>query len=53
MVGFYERLLRMEKDKALREAQLMVKKRCPHPFYWAAFQLTGLLPDILLSFKLG
>jgi len=24
MVGFYERLPRMEKDKALREAQLMV-----------------------------
>ncbi len=42
MVGFYERLPRMEKDKALREAQLMVKKRYPHPFYWAAFQLTGL-----------
>ena len=42
MVGFYKRLPRMEKDKALREAQLMVKKRYPHPFYWAAFQLTGL-----------
>jgi CHAT domain-containing protein len=42
MVGFYERLPRMERDKALREAQLMVKKRYPHPFYWAAFQLTGL-----------
>ncbi len=42
MVGFYQRLPRMEKDKALREAQLMVKKRYPHPFYWAAFQLTGL-----------
>jgi CHAT domain-containing protein len=44
MVGFYERIPRMEKDKALREAQLNVKKRHPHPFYWAAFQLTG-LPD--------
>jgi CHAT domain-containing protein len=32
----------MEKDKALREAQLMVKKRYPHPYYRAAFQLTGL-----------
>jgi len=42
MVGFYKRLPRMEKDKALREAQLMVKKSYPHPFYWAAFQLTGL-----------
>ena len=42
MVGFYERIPRMKKDKALREAQLNVKKRYPHPFYWAAFQLTGL-----------
>jgi CHAT domain-containing protein len=42
MVGFYERLPRMDKDKALREAQMIVKKRYPHPFYWAAFQLTGL-----------
>jgi len=42
MVAFYERIPRMEKDKALREAQLNVKKRYPHPFYWAAFQLTGL-----------
>jgi CHAT domain-containing protein len=42
MVGFYERIPRMEKDRALREAQLSVKKRYPHPFYWAAFQLTGL-----------
>jgi CHAT domain-containing protein len=42
MVGFYKRIPRMEKDKALREAQLNVKQRYPHPFYWAAFQLTGL-----------
>jgi CHAT domain-containing protein len=42
MVAFYERIPRMEKDKALREAQLRLKKRYPHPFYWAAFQLTGL-----------
>ena len=44
MIGFYERIPRMAKDKALREAQLRVKQRYPHPFYWAAFQLTG-LPD--------
>jgi len=37
MVGFYERLPRMEKDKALREAQLMVKKRYPHPVFWGLF----------------
>ncbi|MBN1663026.1 MAG: CHAT domain-containing protein [Deltaproteobacteria bacterium] len=42
MVGFYQRLPRMDNDKALREAQLQVKKGRPHPFYWAAFQLTGL-----------
>ena len=42
MVGFYKRIPRMEKDKALREAQLSVKQGYPHPFYWAAFQLTGL-----------
>lgn len=42
MVGFYGRISRTKKDDALREAQLAVKKRYPHPFYWAAFQLTGL-----------
>ena len=26
---------------ALREAQLALKKRCPHPYYWAPFVLIG------------
>ncbi len=26
---------------ALREAQLATRARRPHPFYWAAFQVTG------------
>jgi CHAT domain-containing protein len=32
-----------EKDKrdALRTAQLETKKKYPHPYYWASFQLTG------------
>lgn len=41
MVAFYTNLRTMEKDEALRRAQLAVKQRYPHPFYWAAFQLTG------------
>lgn len=42
MVGFYTNLPWMHKDEALRQAQLEVKKKYPHPFFWAAFQLTGL-----------
>jgi len=42
MVDFYANLSRMPKDEALRLAQFKVRERYPHPFYWAAFQLTGL-----------
>jgi CHAT domain-containing protein len=42
MVGFYANLARMPKDEALRLAQFKVREKYPHPFYWAAFQLTGL-----------
>lgn len=42
MVDFYEKVTRMEKDEALRQAQIKVKEKYPHPFFWAAFQLTGL-----------
>lgn len=42
MVGFYQRMLIMDRDEALRQAQLNVKKRHANPFYWAAFQLTGI-----------
>ncbi len=41
MVGFYTNLITLSKDKALRQAQLKVKQQYPHPFYWAAFLLTG------------
>ncbi len=41
MVSFYTNLKEMNKDKALRQAQLHVKKRYPHPYFWAAFVLTG------------
>lgn len=41
MVGFYSGLPALGKQEALRQAQLAVKKSRPHPFFWAAFVLTG------------
>ena len=41
MVAFYSNLQSMTKDEALRRAQLKVKKQYQHPYYWAAFVLTG------------
>lgn len=41
MVNFYNNLSKMSKDEALRQAQRKVKKQYPHPYYWAAFMLTG------------
>ena len=41
MVAFYNGLLKMDKPEALRQAQLAVRKGHPHPYYWAAFVLTG------------
>lgn len=41
MVSFYSGLRTLDKREALRQAQLAVKKSRPHPFYWAAFILTG------------
>ncbi len=41
MVAFYSNLQRMTKDEALRQAQIKIKKQYPHPYYWAAFVLTG------------
>ncbi|MFH2045874.1 MAG: CHAT domain-containing protein [Pseudomonadota bacterium] len=41
MVNFYTNLSKMNKDEALRQAQLKVKKQYPNPYYWAAFVLTG------------
>jgi len=42
MTSFYGNLKRMPKADALRQAQLETKKKYPHPFYWSAFQLTGM-----------
>ncbi|MDX9821051.1 MAG: CHAT domain-containing protein, partial [Syntrophales bacterium] len=41
MTRFYSALQDRDKGAALRQAQLDTKNRYPHPFYWAAFQLTG------------
>jgi len=42
MTRFYTNMKTLDKREALRQAQLLTKKKYPHPFYWAAFQLTGL-----------
>jgi len=42
MVDFYRRLLAdTPRAQALREAQLELRKRHPHPFYWGAFICQG------------
>jgi len=41
MLDFYGRILKTEKGEALRQAQRNARKKYPHPFYWASFQLTG------------
>jgi CHAT domain-containing protein len=41
MTSFYEALKKTDKREALRLAQLQSKKKYPHPYYWASFQLTG------------
>ncbi len=41
MVAFYSNLPLLGKQEALRQAQLTVKKQQAHPFFWAAFELTG------------
>lgn len=41
MKAFYRNLPRMNKQEALRQAQMAARKTFPHPFFWAAFQLTG------------
>jgi CHAT domain-containing protein len=40
MGNFYSHLARMDKRRALRAAQMKVKET-RHPFFWAAFQVTG------------
>jgi len=42
MVDFYQRILNgQSRAEALREAQLALKKRYPHPWYWGAFICQG------------
>lgn len=41
MTRFYKEMERTDKREALRKAQLETKKKYPHPYYWASFQLTG------------
>jgi CHAT domain-containing protein len=41
MTRFYRELERTDKREALRTAQLETRKKYPHPYYWASFQLTG------------
>lgn len=41
MKSFYANLASETKQEALRLAQLKTREAFPHPFYWAAFQLTG------------
>jgi CHAT domain-containing protein len=41
MTLFYKELDRTDKREALRTAQLETRKKYPHPYYWASFQLTG------------
>jgi CHAT domain-containing protein len=43
MQRFYQNLKTMDKRLALTQAQLTVKESYPHPYHWAAFQLTGAL----------
>ncbi|GAB4490299.1 MAG: hypothetical protein OHK006_22960 [Thermodesulfovibrionales bacterium] len=41
MADFYRHIRSMRKLDALRTAQIGLIKAYPHPFYWAAFMLTG------------
>jgi CHAT domain-containing protein len=38
---FYTNLKKMKKSEALRQAQLKTMQEYSHPFYWAAYGLTG------------
>ncbi|MBI1892313.1 MAG: CHAT domain-containing protein [Burkholderiales bacterium] len=41
MVQFYEALKKSNKRDALRQAQINTMKKFKHPFFWAAFYLSG------------
>lgn len=42
MVAFYQQRARHGKAGGLRQAQLSTLAKYPHPYYWAAFQMSGL-----------
>jgi CHAT domain-containing protein len=42
MTQMYRNLGSKPPDEALRSAQLDTRKKFPHPYYWAAFYLTGM-----------
>ena len=53
MRHFYEGLQNgLAKSRALRDAILHVKDAYPHPYYWAAFVLTGML-NVLFGVKVS
>jgi CHAT domain-containing protein len=41
MMEFYRRLPAETPDVVLARAQQAVRKKYPHPSYWAAFQISG------------
>lgn len=41
MIRFYRGMQQTDKLDALRKAQLETRRKYPHPYYWASFQLTG------------
>jgi CHAT domain-containing protein len=41
MMQFYDELRSGDRREALRKAQLAAREKFPHPYFWAAFQLTG------------
>jgi CHAT domain-containing protein len=42
MVNLYQNLRGQHPDEALRRAQAETRKKFAHPYYWAAFYLTGM-----------
>lgn len=42
MAAFYRNMTKGQtKGESLRQAQLEVRKKWPHPYFWGAFFLTG------------
>lgn len=41
MTGFYAAFTLGDMRESLRKAQMETKKKFPHPFFWAAFQIVG------------